>query len=376
MSDSVNEITADVSAAKRQALISGASFAGLATAWWLRRLGYEVTIVEIASGLRKGGTPIDIRDEVVAVVKRMGLLERIAALALPPRSMEFLRADGSSVAKVPVQAAETEGWEIERDVLLDLMFEQVRNEVVFRFDDSISAIREDREGISVEFTSGHRGTYAFLFGCDGTHSTVRRLCFGDESQYLLFLKMYFSLSVVGKELTPPKTTEMMNLPGKLIMLNGYPGKADLGLCFASDEEISYDRHDQQEQRSMIAKNFEEVGWRTPELLQEMWSCENFYFDKLCQIRMPTWSKGRVALVGDAGYCPSPAAGMGGSMALLGAAAIADGMEAHPEDFAEACKEYERSLRPVVERVQAAAVRQAERMLNPMTADTVQDWSEE
>ena len=39
-------------------LISGASFAGLATAWWMNRLGYAVTVVEVAKALRKGGTPV------------------------------------------------------------------------------------------------------------------------------------------------------------------------------------------------------------------------------------------------------------------------------------------------------------------------------
>jgi 2-polyprenyl-6-methoxyphenol hydroxylase-like FAD-dependent oxidoreductase len=52
-------------------LISGASFAGLATAFWMTRLGYGVTIVEAASGLRRGGTPVDIEGETVAILDRM-----------------------------------------------------------------------------------------------------------------------------------------------------------------------------------------------------------------------------------------------------------------------------------------------------------------
>lgn len=350
-----------------QVLISGASFAGLATAWWMHRLGYAVTVVEIASDLRKGGTPVDIREDVIAIVERMGLLDQIAAKGLPPRSMELLQADGTSVARIEAHGEEGEtrpGWEIERDDLLDMLYERVRSDVTFRFNDSVAAVQQSATGVDVELKSGERGSYALLFGCDGTHSAVRRLCFGPETDYLLFMKMYFSLSVVRKELLEPNASQLINMPGKVVMLNGYAGKSDIGLCFASDEEISYDRRDGQQQRQMIAKYFHGEGWRTPELLAEMWNCETFYFDKLCQIRMPSWTKGRVALVGDAGYCPSPAAGLGGSIALLGAAALADAMAKYPDDIDSAFSEYNKGFRPLIDRIQAAAVEQARRLLNP------------
>ena len=74
------------------------------------------------------------------------------------------------------------------------------------------------------------------------------------------------------------------------------------------------------------------------MLREMAGSNNFYFDKLCQIKMPSWTKGRVALVGDAGYCASPAAGKGGSSAIDGAAALADAVEFLVPRTAEAIRE--------------------------------------
>jgi len=74
---------------------------------------------------------------------------------------------------------------------------------------------------------------------------------------------------------------------------------------------------------MICEQFRSVGWRATELLREMDGTSNFYFDKLCQIRMPSWPKGRVVLVGDAADCASPASGEGGSLTIEGAAASAD-----------------------------------------------------
>src|ERR1700753_3136773 len=101
-------------------LISGASFAGLSAAWWMNKLGYSVTIVEIAKGLRKGGIPVNIRDGVIDVVRRMNLLERIKSESLPHRPMTFLDAHGSPLPLDLSRAEERpeEEYEIERDVLL------------------------------------------------------------------------------------------------------------------------------------------------------------------------------------------------------------------------------------------------------------------
>jgi len=46
-------------------------------------------------------------------------------------------------------------------------------------------------------------------------------------------------------------------------------------------------------------------------LNEVKQSSTFYFDKLCQLKMPCWMKGRIALVSGTGYCASPAAGRGG-----------------------------------------------------------------
>lgn len=370
---SVNRSTVD--GQRLKVLVSGASFAGLATAWWMNRLGYAVTVVEVAKDLRKGGTPVDIREGVIDVVKRMGLLERIAAGSLEARPMEFLDAEGAPVACMPVEARHAEdsveGYEVERDDLLDMLFGEVKDEVEFVFGDSISALEESAEEVLATFAGGGRRSFALVFGCDGTHSAVRRMCFGEESSFSVFLRNYFSLTIADKLLIDENTSQMFNVPGRGVMLNAYNGKTDIGFCFAADEEIAYDRRDREEQKRMMAQHFEGQGWRVRELLEEMMRCEDFYFDKICQIRMGSWTRGRVALVGDAGYCPSPAAGMGGSMAILGAAALGDAFEKFPGDFRRAFQEYDERLRPVVEEIQAQAVEFGLAMFAPRSEEALQ-----
>ena len=59
------------------------------------------------------------------------------------------------------------------------------------------------------------------------------------------------------------------------------------------------------------------GW-----LAEVDQTPAFYFDSITQLQLDTWSRGRVTLVGDAGYCPGPAVGGSTSLAVLGAYVLA------------------------------------------------------
>ncbi len=144
-------------------------------------------------------------------------------------------------------------------------------------------------------------------------------------------------------------------PGKTVMLNAYNGKTDICLAFFSEKEIPYDYRSEQQQRNIILDQFKETGWRTAELLEEVRQSETFYFDKLCQVKMPSWTKGRVALVGDAAYCASPAAGRGGSLAIDGAAALADAFQKCHGNYELAFKEYNHNFRPFIEEIQAGVV---------------------
>jgi 2-polyprenyl-6-methoxyphenol hydroxylase-like FAD-dependent oxidoreductase len=355
-------------------LVSGASFAGLTTAFWMNRLGYKVTVVEIAKGLKMGGSPVDIKERTVHIVGRMGLLEKIQANSLKAKAIDFLDVTGMPIAKLRAQiddgAEPQPGYEIERDMLLRMMFEAVEGDVEFLFDDRIARMEESADEVAVSFKRGAQRFFSIVFGCDGNHSSVRRMHFGEESLYSHSLHNYFSIAIVDKLLIEEDTAQMFNTPGKAVMLNAYNNKTDIIFCFHSEVEIPFDYRDQQEQRNIILHRFEDEGWRTPELLKETARSGNFYFDNMCQIRMPSWTKGRVALVGDAAYCASPAAGMGGSLAIIGATALADAFAKHPADLDAAFRAYNDSLRPFVEDVQAQAVNFGLEMFVPASEEAL------
>jgi 2-polyprenyl-6-methoxyphenol hydroxylase-like FAD-dependent oxidoreductase len=130
-------------------LISGASFAGLSTAYWMNKLGYQVTIVEVAQNIKKGGTPVNILDNTIDIVKRMGLFDQIVSNQLHMELMEFKNSNDeterSDIHK------KNEEYEIERDILLDMLHKAIVDDVEFIYDDSITALSENVEGVTVTF---------------------------------------------------------------------------------------------------------------------------------------------------------------------------------------------------------------------------------
>jgi 2-polyprenyl-6-methoxyphenol hydroxylase-like FAD-dependent oxidoreductase len=357
-------------------LVSGASFAGLATAFWMKKLGFDVTVIEIAEGLKKGGTPVNIRNNTVGIVKRMGLFDQIQSNRLNMEVTEFKNSDDvtqqSSWGQNDSEQSASVDYEIERDVLLNLMFDAVKDDVEFIFGDSIASLEEKHNGIDVSFKSGSKRSFGLIFGCDGVRSDVRKYWFGAEEEFAHFLNAYGSIAIVDKLLIPENTSQMYNEPGKAAFLSAYNNKTDIILIFSSEKEIPYDYRDKEQKRNILINQFSGAGWRTQELLEEVKQSTNFYFDKLYQIKMPSWTKGRVALVGDAAYCASPAAGMGGSLAIDGAAALADAFEKSDGNFELAFQDYNESFRPFIEEVQANAVSFGLELLVPRTAEAIRE----
>ena len=365
------------SANAKKVLVSGASIAGLSTAYWLNKLGYHVTVVELASEPRTGGAAINVQGEALASARRMGIFAQLKAHRLQLERLDFKNADDVTEGSMPMQNPEAslsddaiEEVEIERAELVAILSNAVKNEVEFLFNNRIIALSETADAIQVAFKEGSPRAFDLVFGCDGLHSGVRQLWFGHEAEYTHFMEHYSSLTIVNHSLITPNTAQLYNVPGKGIMLNAYNGKTDIIFWFYAENELSYDYRDAEQQRQLVVEQFAGQSWRTAELLAEVKQAGISYFDKFCQIKMPSWTKGRVALVGDAGYCASPAAGVGASLAMAGATAVTDALEQHDGDFAAAFAAYNQQLRPFIEETQAMALMMLSEYFVPKTEEAI------
>ncbi|WP_342644811.1 FAD-dependent monooxygenase [Mucilaginibacter sp. CSA2-8R] len=355
----------------KSVLISGASIAGLTAACLMQQLGYRVTVVEQADQLRIQGSAVNLTTEALEVAKRIGIYQALNASALKLEKWEFKDAGDTTVGQLPVDAADAdEEVEIERGKLLQLLTGALKEDITFIFGDRITRLQENPEEVEVSFRNYPSQTFQLVLGADGSHSGVRKIWFGPEADYTHFLNHYFSITIVPKLLIPQGTAQMYNVPGKVVMLNAYNGKTDICFCFYSAQLLDYDYRNTNQQRHIIEQHFATEGWRTPELLQEISRAETAYFDQFSQVRMPYWTKGRVALVGDAAYCASPAAGIGGSLAIIGAAALADALAQHPDNHAAAFNQYQQSFSPVVDEVQLNAATMLQQYLIPPTHEAI------
>ncbi len=332
-------------------LIVGASIAGPTAAFWLVRSGFDVTIVEQASGLRRGGNGVDVRSEALAVVERMGLTSAVRAKVLRIKGMRFVDRRDRERARMPLAAMErmvgSEDMEIKRGDLAELLFDATKNDVNYIFGEMIKTFTQDERGVDVTFAKGPPQRFDLVIGADGLHSSVRRAVFGAEEAFLKFKQHYFAFVNVDLPTGEYGWVTFYNEPGKsAAVFRAEPGLGQINFMFRSDNPLSYDYRDVEKQRAMLREAFTGLGWHVPALLERTESSPNFYFDALAQVQMPSWSSGRVVLVGDAAYCASPASGAGALLALTGAYRLAGELATHGISSA-ALSGYEAAQRPLV-----------------------------
>ena len=347
--------------AQPSVLISGAGIAGPALAFWLARSGYRVTVVEIAAGIRPGGQTVDLRGAGGDVVDRMGLMPLMREHALVQHGVAWVASDGSRRAEMPVTAFDGNGLvsklEILRGDLVDVLYQATKDSVEYRFNARVSGLEQADDGVDVTLADGTSLRVDLVVGADGPHSAVRGLAFGPEDEFVKPLGGYNAWFTAPDHVGLDGWYLMYLAPGGLnasMRPTHDPALAKAGLAFAS-EPIDYDRHDVDQQRQILIERFAGAGWQCDALLAAAQEADDFYFDSFLQVRMPSWISGRVALVGDAGYCASPLSGMGTSLALVGAYLLAGelgaGQSLDSTRIQIALQRYQNTMRPYVEKCQ-------------------------
>jgi 2-polyprenyl-6-methoxyphenol hydroxylase-like FAD-dependent oxidoreductase len=347
-------------------LISGASVAGPALAYWLNRYGFQVTVVERAAALRPGGQAIDFKGRTqLTVLERMGAREEIFRRQTGRTDMQFLDASGRELA---VLTGEFLGGDVEilRGDLSAVFYERAADRCEYRFSDSITALTETADGVRAEFENAPARTFDLVVGCDGVHSAVRRLAFGPERDYVHHLGYYYAVAGApawGMQADRPQRSvaRACSAPGRLAVKGG--SKASHLYIFAAPQ-LDYDRHDAAAQRRHVAERFAAVGGEVPGMLAELPGLEDFYLDSMSQVRMKgQYSSGRIALVGDSAY-GNTLGGVGTGLAVVGAYVLAGELAVADGDHTVAYARYNEIMRRYAK---IAGQSNAGRFLAPRTA---------
>ena len=325
-------------------LISGASIAGPALAYWLGRYGHRPTIVEIAPELRTGGSAVDFRGPLhLGLLEKMGLVGALRAVETRGTEMRFVDEQGAKLMEWPAGLAGGD-LEVQRGDLARILCEAAGDRTEYLFGDRIAAMTETPSSVEVTFASGRQRRFDLVIGADGVHSAVRRLTFGPEEQFVKHLGYYVAGWEVPNEWGLTRRSLLHNTPGRMASVGGDhrdPRRAAAFFCFRSPR-LAYDRHDPEEQKRILRDRYAGMGWLTPRLLSYLDPAGDLYFDQICRVDNPRWTRGRVALVGDAA-CGATIGGQGNGTAIVSAYVLAGELAAAGGDHSAAFARYEQRI---------------------------------
>lgn len=347
-------------------LISGASIAGPVLAYWLRHYGYSVTVVEQAPTMRRtGGHAVDLFAPAMDIVERMGLHDAVQERCTGTESFTVYREGSARPVTIDLRrlmsAISRNHVEIMRDDLSEIFYDATRDDVEYVFGDSVAAVSDDGR---VQFVQRAQRRFDLVVGADGLHSTIRRLVFGPESAHTAWIGGYIAVASVPDD--HHLRNSMLGITGIHRLVGVYRARhmtdARAFFLFRPPAQLRYDHRDQARQKQLLREAFGDMGGDVPRLLDQAERSSTFYFDSITQLRMHTWSRGRVTLVGDAGYCPGPAVGGSTSLAVVGAFTMAGELALAGGDHTVAYPAYENAMSSYVRSSRAFAVTMAKRLV--------------
>ncbi|MEZ0487017.1 FAD-dependent monooxygenase [Fibrella aquatica] len=338
--------------ASKKVLISGASIAGPTLAFWLTRYGYEVTLIERSASLRLGGQNVDINGPAEEIVRKMGIEPAIRVANTSEVGLQFIDQDGQVVAAFPKDGAVsgTRELEILWGDLVSILYNCTKQDVDYRFGDSIVGLDQQPDGVTVAFSSGKTEIFQLVIAADGVRSSTRRLVFGDEPKFK-YLGLYTAYLTIPRQETDNNWWRWYTAVNQRVVMLRPDNQGTIRASVAFMEpDKAYEKLSPAAQKDVLKAKLAGAGWEADRIIDAIDKTQDVYFDKIGQIKAPRWSDGRVVMIGDAAYCPTPLTGKGVTLAMVGAYVLAGELATH-ERHQDAFAAYEKRMRPYVDEVQ-------------------------
>jgi len=345
-------------------LISGAGIAGPTLAYWLLKYGFEPTIVERAPQLRTGGYIIDFWGAGYEIAERMGLIPELLGKGYRAQEAWTVNTKGEKIAGFSVQSfARVMGGRyisLARGDLAASIYGKIEGQIETIFGDSIKGIEQTDHNVRVCFEKEIPRNFDLVVGADGLHSKVRELVFGAERNFEKYLDCKVAaFSLRGYRPRDELVYVMYTQIGQQVSRFAMHDDRTLFLFTFGDRSVE-SAEDAQTQKELLRRRFGNSGWECAQILDRLEDTTDFYFDRVSQIRMNTtqglWTRGRVALLGDAAFCVSLLAGQGSALAMLAAYILAGELQRARDDHTVAFTRYNELLGPFIASKQEAALR--------------------
>ncbi|KAF4995574.1 hypothetical protein FDECE_12773 [Fusarium decemcellulare] len=343
-------------------LICGGGCAGPALAHCLAGQGHKIVIVERFPALRASGAQIDLREQGIEVVKRMGLLDAVRANLVDEPGVSFVDSNGKTFATIMANTSGkgaqslTSEYEIMRGDVVRLLYDATKDDVEYVFNKTVESFEQDEKQVLAYFSDGTSDTFDILVGADGQGSRIRKAILPpDAPDPYRRLGVHNGYWFIPRIDTDDNIRRSYNCPGgRMIFRRSHnPTTTQVYFILKDDnpEISSIHRASVEQQKEFWAQRFRDAGWETERFLEGMKTTENFYSQECLQVRTDTWYKNRVVLLGDAAHCPSPFSGMGTSGSFVGAYVLAGEITRNPDNLPLAFANYDKTLRPFVKEIQ-------------------------
>ncbi|MFG2974543.1 FAD-dependent monooxygenase [Streptomyces sp. NPDC048331] len=343
-------------------LVAGGGIAGQALAFWLTRGGHRVTVVERFPALRATGAQVDLRGQGIEAIERMGLLETVRGRLVDEAGVAFVDHRGRPKATIMANTSGkgrqtlTSQYEIMRGDLVRILHDATKDDTEHVFGKSVDGFDQDADRVTASFSDGTSAAYDLLIGADGQGSRTRRALLPEGLDPYWRVGIHMAYWFVPRIASDSNIRDTYMVPGGRQIMRRSHNATETQVYFVMREESAeasaIHRAPVERQQEFWADRFRDAGWQTDRFVEGMKDSPFFYSQEIAQVRIDSWSEGRVALAGDAAHCASPYSGMGTSGGLVGAYVLAGEINRYADDLPTALANYDRVLRPFVDEIQS------------------------
>lgn len=343
----------------RKVLISGGGIAGLALGILLREQEWEATIIERDAEMRTEGYVMDFAGTGWDVAERMQIIDDVRAISYQVNAFQYVDANGKPYATLPLDsvrdALDGKYTYLRRSDLEHILFSKAqRAGLGIQFGTTIQSLKDQGTEVDVILSDGTSQSFALVFGADGVHSRVRELAFGPETEFSRFLGYYVAaFHIKNHPYNVGTAVTIYEEPNRALWVYSLRENELSAMYVFKHEDTGY--VPPHERLPLVQKAHRGAGWIAERLLADFPHTEPIFFDSTTQIVMPSWSKGRVALLGDACACLTLLAGQGSHLALAEAFVLATELGRH-NSHAAAFAAYEQTLKAATAKKQKEALR--------------------
>lgn len=346
-------------------LISGGGIAGMTVANYLRRQGHTPVVLEKAAAFSNVGFVLSLKSFGVEIMRELGLEAGLRARATRSNYINFFTAAGKLVRRLDFETINqnlADSIMAPRASIHDVLYQAIKDKVEVRFATTITSLALDNEKVSVRLSDESSITADMLIIAEGIRSTTRSIVWQDSP--VEDLNIFYAAA---------------RIPGKHAYSKGeyhsYRGvKKIFAILPLSEDELALQCNFHQSvtgnnietvSKGMLGEIFSDLPSAVVSLITDAESNQNIYFDKIAMVHESVLYKGRIVMLGDAGYCPTPLSGMGASLGIFGAKALTHFLSDSAGRLPTAFERYNTLMQPIIQKFQTNARANAKTFL-PMS----------